>query len=183
MPVQTIIIILINFAYPKMSFLPKKIKATLKRLKRFPWSRFYLPLFFFGLIFLVTGVRLFWNDYVQRTDWIDYPAKINLSEVQRYRDSYGIVYYRAFIEYRYDIEGKEIIGVYYSIGDPHPDYAQKLVDKYPIGSTVSIKVNPNNEIVSVLIEKESKLGYLFLIVSALILFVSIKGVLLQLSKN
>jgi hypothetical protein len=95
----------------------------------------------------------------QTLNWIETQGQITKSEIGISRNlSDGSVeaYYRANIEYEYEVHGKKYISDQVHLGDKiylsYKYKAKKILNMFPIFHTVSVFVNPDNYAESVLIK-------------------------------
>lgn len=88
----------------------------------------------------------------QRQDsqhWASTTGTILMSSVQTSHSSSGGASIYPVIVYQYDVNGKTYQSQTVRVGDKYlkvtiPGQAQKTVDKYPIGSKVTVYYDPNN---------------------------------------
>jgi len=132
------------------------------------WFRFFFS-WIFPLIFtLIGGGLLFFGLKDVRSakashDWPHVKGVVISSALQRYRSDDGTTY-AAEVLYQYSIQGVVYSSNQVSFGEirtSNPSGGQKIVNRFPAGSEVSVFVNPENADESVLLPGISG-GTLFL---------------------
>ncbi|MEK7512564.1 MAG: DUF3592 domain-containing protein [Patescibacteria group bacterium] len=101
-----------------------------------------------GLLFLVIGIILIRNDLVARS-WDDISAVVTSSTMHtRTSQSAGSTtdgststFYIAKMKYNYNYKGQEYTGKD-EISNSVKTKTTKIINKYPVNSTIEIKVNP-----------------------------------------
>lgn len=86
--------------------------------------------------------------------WIETPATVVLSEVQDWKSTeYTIVEFKPVVRYRYEFEGEIYESDQFKIADGptgDPEKANQRIEPYPVGSTVTAYVNPDEPTTAVL---------------------------------
>jgi hypothetical protein len=99
-----------------------------------------------GSIFVVALVKGYGHANETR-EWTEVPMKITKAEVFQQQIGMSPTEYRPVIEYAFTYEGNPATGTVIKRGDgftKHQSKAQRVVDRYPVGSEGTCWVNPQN---------------------------------------
>lgn len=87
-----------------------------------------------GIFSAIEGIRLI------TIEWVDVPAKVEESKIDKDFSGGGL---SATLKYSYLYNGKKYFG-FYRVSSATEQFTQRFVESYPVGSTIVIKVNPEN---------------------------------------
>lgn len=99
-----------------------------------------------SLIALALAARSYWQAKAS-ADWPQVQAIVVQSEIERNSDSKGQTRYRPRVSYRYQIEGREILGDRIYFGESSfllEADAREVVAPYPVGATVTASYDPGD---------------------------------------
>lgn len=87
-----------------------------------------------GILSAIEGIRSI------TIEWVDVPAKVEESKIDKDFSGGGLT---ATLKYSYIFNSKKYFG-FYRVSSATEEFTQRLVESYPVGSTIVIKVNPEN---------------------------------------
>ncbi len=126
-------------------------------------------LFLFGMVFCLVGAGIFYfltirtlMQWYDAREWVPAPCRILHSSVDSHSSSRGGATYSVNIHYTYTYQEKTFTGNRYNFfGVSSSGYKGKraIVDRYPVGSTATCFVNPENPAEAV-ISRDFSLQYL-----------------------
>ncbi|MBI4261962.1 DUF3592 domain-containing protein [Candidatus Uhrbacteria bacterium] len=142
-------------------------------IKRFPWKTFLVSGVSVPLIFVLLGGYFIYQDYTRSNTWADASATVTRSEIiESYGDS-GLMY-SPVVEYTYTVNDTVHKGSLGNWGSTSlRSSVENIVNKYQVGATVPVKVDPNDPSASALPGEISIVWYIFLIagIAFMIIFV------------
>ncbi|MBK7878771.1 MAG: DUF3592 domain-containing protein [Planctomycetes bacterium] len=133
--------------------------------------------FLVGLLVLVFGTLLPLIKQGESEHWIARPCTILEASTERHTSGKGHGTYGAHVSYRYELAGVEHTGTRLSFAEVHtsdPDDAREVAARYPVGTTVTCFVNPEDPTEAVLDRSASGVwlptlvGVVFLVLGPLI---------------
>ncbi len=139
--------------------------------KHFPWKVFMFVGIAVPLVFILLGGYFIYQDYTRGKTWTDASATVTRSEiVESYGDS-GLMY-SPVVEYSYTVNDAAYKGSLGNWGSTSlRSSVEKIVNKYQVGSGVTIKVNPNDSSASTLPGEISIIWYIFLIAGVVFMII------------
>lgn len=104
-----------------------------------------------GLVLVGVGGRM-WVKSLRTKHWPVTNGVVQSAHTEAHSDSDGGTTYSAEVHYTYDVAGVNYDGDKISIGQmsSSSDYAQGIVDRYPVGKKVSVHYSPTNPAEAVL---------------------------------
>lgn len=130
--------------------------------KKFPWWLFLAIGCGVPIVFIVIGAGLIYRNHVRRTTWVETPARVTHSEVASYTDDDGDRMHKVILEYQYSVGDKNYEGEYESSSTSEKGSMKRLVEKYPVGAEIKVRVNPKDASQSAFLEIFDWFDYFFL---------------------
>lgn len=131
----------------------------------------------FGLVFVIIGIISNRRAALSKT-WPTAPGEILNSTIVQHEstdsDGASSTSYEPVVEYRYNVIGSPFTGKRIAYGANQFSYniAQKIISRYPIGSSIQVHYNPEKPADAVL-ETKSSGGTIFLIVGIVIIIAAV----------